>query len=372
MYYSLQIKYAAGKGKQLVLRSKGIPLGITPENARAVLDKGFRRQPVKQEKIDKLKVIKAYVLGYIDKLGTHDDKHEWEEFFNKIIPTEPLTEGNCPLSHDSYLHKLYAEYGGPPRRKSRVHERTRCTLSKYTEPMVFPEAAFTQEERDTTAQFAVSHDFTNNLLVEKGDLKRVSKKRTRKTLKDDKQRVKILAPKKRCRTSKMSKSKQKKKAKWASVSDDEESLCSGSTMSSTYAPSMKSGDDSDLGCGFSDTEDGSIASTVDSSFSISDVPKLPERMKCKEIATSYKAKIGKRFRDLENGVVYRIFGLCKLDNDDFYERSTYLVDKLMFKYHADNVCPEDEDFDVAEDIETTLCSEMMDATCNSVQWLEEE
>ena len=321
-------------------------------------------------------------MAYIDKCGSPEDKHEWDNFFKKIIPQAPLTEGNCPLRHDSYLHKLYAEYGGPPRRKCRDHERTRYPISKFTEPMVFPGAAYTKIERDATAQFAVSQDFTNSLLVDKGDLKRTTKKRNRKALKDNSgtlvqlektktRRVKISVPKKRGRPKKMTKSTPRKEAKLARVSEDEESFCSGTTLSSEYAPSMKSGDDSDLGFGFSETEDGSIASTVGSSLSISDILKLPERMKCKERASSYQAKVGKLFRDLENNVVYRILGLCRLDNDDYLsERSKLLVDKLMFKYIDNEISLEDNDFDIAEDIETTPCSEMMDE-CPWVEWLEE-
>lgn len=376
-----------GATKDVCLRSTGIPLGVTSETARAVLARGFRRQPVSQERIDKMMVIRVYVLGYIDKFGSVEDKCEWEQFFAQLIPEEPLTENNCPLLFDTYLHKLFEEYGGPPRRKCRNHCRPRETLSKYTEPMVFPESAWSQGERDASAQYAVSTDTTNSILVSKGDLKRVPKKRGRKVLKGDsgmslhlKGETAKKGSSKRCVTilddkATKKRGRQKKKAKSAPPSsDNEESVCSGSTVSSTYAPSMKSGDDSDLGSGFalSDTDAGSVTSAVSSNFSTTDLTEFPVQMKFKELGNSYKDKVGKRFRDTETDVLYRIISLCRYDNDDVIgERGKLLlVEKLCFKYIPDETSLSDEDFDV-EDIETSLCSEMMSDTCDWVQWLEE-
>jgi hypothetical protein len=380
-----------GDTRELIMRSDGIPLGITHESAKAVLKKGFYRQRVSQERIDKLKLIRAYVIAYIEQFGSVDDKHEWIEFFKKIIPAAPVTRDNSAPIFTSYLHLLYAEYGGTPRRKSRHHCRRRDSLSKYTEPMVFPEAAWTQGERDASAQYAVSTDFDKRLLYDKGDLKRVPKKRKRKALKDNSsasQQLEAKASEKGSRqkratiiagdTAPKKRGRPKQRRKSETSSDDEQSFCSGSTLSSTTcAPSMKSNDDSDIGSGFglSDTDDcGSVASTVDSDFSMTDVVKISANIKFKELANSYQAKVGKLFEDTDNHVVYRIIGLCRLDNDDMLgERGKVrFVDKLLFKYVPNDISSssvDDDEFDI-NDIEKSLCSEMMDDNCNWVRWLE--
>ena len=381
------------------MRSQGVPLGITSETARSVLRTGFRRQPVKEEKILKLRFIQRYVLTYIKSFGTDEDTIAWNNFFTQYIPEVPVGDHNSVPQHDTYLHKLFNEYGGDPRRKCREHFKPRETISKYTEPMVFPEAAWDQLARDTAAAYAVSMDTSNSLLKCKGDLKRVPRKRKRKALKDssgDKEllddksaksgptgevRVKVIllyiimlllviifyfkaknTPRKRGRP---------RKVKFADE-EDEVSAFSDSTEATSYAPSLKSNCDSDLESDFPFCDDNSSAcSSIQSDYSTTDLAELPSTMKHRDIGASYQSKIGRKFKDIENGKVYRVISLCKYLDDDVLADPTkkLLVDKLCFKYIEDDILLTDDEFDV-EDVEISLCSEMMVSSDECwVEWL---
>ena len=372
----LQIKYAMGAEREVRLRSSGIPIGVTPAKSRAIMEKGFVRQPVLASDISEIAVVQACVLLYVKKFGSTNDVNFWEEFFKKVVPEEELNKDNCPRRHDSYLHKLYAEYGGPARRKDRTHLNPRATISDYSEAMVFPEAPWNQSERDAAAQYAVSSD--SRLLYTKADVKRVvkRKKKGEGKEKDNTKSVSIVEPEKAIPKEakrRGRKPKQEKKAtagpkrrrKMIELGDDS-SVDTHSTAETSFTYSMKSADDSDLGSGFpSEIEDTSIASN----FSTSDITVLPKRMKHKELGLSYLQKVGKRFIDLGDGNTYRVVSVCRFDDPaGIIDSGRPLAYQLCFKYINDDL--ELSDLEDSGDMETSLCFEMMDADCEWVQWLE--
>jgi hypothetical protein len=128
---------------------------------------------------------------------------------------------------------------------------------------------------------------------------------------------------------------------------------------------MKSGDDSDLGSGFpSEAPDDS---SIGSNFSTTDmaIDMLPKRMKHREVAESFYAKVGKRFKDVEDDVIYRVLSVCRFDEP--IEAGTVLVDQLCFRYINDDL--EINDINDIDDIERSLCCEMV-ADNSWAQWLD--
>ena len=326
-----------GGTREVKLRSTGIPIGVTPERAQAVIRKGFTRQSVSEKSIADLGVNRAFVLLYIRKFGSAEDVQLWVDFFDRIVPKEALNRSNCALSEDSYLHKLVAEYGGPARRKSREHLKWRPTISDFSEAMVFPGAPWTQSERDAAAQYAVSTN--SKLLYTRADVKRVVKRKEKKKVTI----AEAATPKKRGRKPKQNKisstpSKKKQKATKTAEEDDDLSISSRSTTESSIAYSLKSGAGSDLdsvssfaysmksGAG-SDLDSGSFSekdeSSVASNYSTTDISVLPTRMKHKDFAESFFKKVGKRFKDLSNGITYRIISVCRFEDQVGVVRARY-------------------------------------------------
>jgi hypothetical protein len=380
-----QVTYAFGAKRQFSLRSKGIPLGITPSRARAMMVAGFHRQPVSQEKLEELACAQGHVCQFVDAFGTAENVVEWEAFFNKVTPKSPISAGSSSIEEsDNWLNKLYTEYGGDARRKDRSHLRERDTLTKYSEPCSWPDSPWTASERDKAAEYAVATDTTKALLVERSDLKRKRRPKPPGALPLDIPSVKNqrkVKPKVKyagiinkvlsdCESTGLLQSKKKKskrgRPKKAVDIDDEESACSASTGVSSFAPSMKSGDDSDIGYndGLWDlsTCDESSVTTDISDYSYIDLPSVPANMKGKGEAQMFWKMIGKRFLNTEeDDEMYRIISVCEYDFGD----STRMLDKLCFRYALDNL-----DSPTTDDLEIALCSEMMDTEW--VQWLKDE
>ena len=352
-----------GGEKLLKLRSSGVPLGITPAKARAILARGFHRHEVCESNISELAVAHAFVKMFVANFGAPEDALSWEHFFDHYIPQEPVNRNNSAPIHDTYLHKLFAEYGGEPRRKDREHLRYRKTISSYSESLVFPEAPWSQAERDATAQYAASMD--KSLLFDKGDLKRVVKRKKKVTILDKEASDKPPA------LAKKATRKQRKKARRAKIVVDIDDALSASTQStavSSVAYSMKSGDDSDLGSGFaSELSSCCDGNSVASEFSVTDLTEVPKKMKFKDIAETYFAKIGTRFKDLENDVIYRVVRVSRVDQEVAGKERNLVIDKLCFRYINDEL--DLSDLTDPEDIEYSLCSEMMEG--DWVKWLDD-
>jgi hypothetical protein len=338
---------------------------VTPEKAQAVLRTGFTRQSVSEKSITDLGVNRAFVLMYIRKFGSEEDLKFWVDFFDRIVPKQALNRNNCTPSEDSYLHKLAAEYGGPARRKCREHLKWRPTISDYSEAMVFPEAPWTQSERDAAAQYAVSTN--SRLLYTRSDVKRVVKRKEKKknvTIAE----IDNTSNKKRERKPKASSTPSKKKRKAAKTvkEADDLSISSRSTAESSFTYSLKSGSGSDLESNlFSDRDDFSVCSN----YSTTDVSVLPTRMKHKDFAESFFNKVGKRFKDLSNNITYRIISVCRFDDPvGVLEGGKPLAYQLCFKYINDELTI--DDVNDVDDIETSLCYEMLDDDCDWLEWLE--
>ena len=368
-----------GAERDVMLRSKGIPIGVTPAKARAILERGFIRQEVTQKSLNDLAVVRACLLIYNRKFGSPTDVASWTEFFENHVPKEPLNRRNCLPSKTSYLHQLFEKYGGDPRRKDRKYLIPRPTISDYSEAIVFPDAPWTQTERDAAAQFAVSTKPT--LLYTKNDLRRVVVRKTKKVEKIE-ESVENRAVGKRARKKSLKKNvtimvdmttadqavkkpKSSKRSRRHVDVDEELSVSSQSTGASSYTFSMKSGDNSDLGSGFPSEapDDSSIATNFSTTDMAMDM--LPKRMKHREVAESYYAKVGKRFKDIEDDVIYRVLSVCRFD--ELIEAGTMLVDQLCFRYINDDL--EISDIYDIDEMETSLCCEMM--MDNSwAQWLD--
>ena len=367
-----------GAERNVRLRSKGIPIGVTPAKARAILDRGFIRQEVTQQSINDLAVVRACLLIYNRKYGSPADVESWTDFFENHVPKEPLNRTNCHPRKSSYLHKLFEEYGGEARRKDRNYLIRRPTISDFSESMVYPSAPWTQSERDASAQFAVSTNPT--LQYTKNDLRKVvvrKKKNKDQQIEENgekkaigkravKERNKSVTIKEaQATTDKGSKKLNKAKRRRKVVDVDEESVDTQSTGASSFTYSLKSKDDSDLDSGFPSTA--ADDSSIGSNFSTTDVAMdvLPKRMKHREVAESFYAKVGKRFKDAENNVIYRVLSVCR--HDEPIERGSILVDQLCFRYIVDDL--EISDIDDIDDIESSLCCEMM-ADNSWAQWLD--
>jgi hypothetical protein len=150
--------------------------------------------------------------------------------------------------------------------------------------------------------------------------------------------------------------------------DDCISACSSSTGASTYAPSMKSGDDSDIGSynGWEpSTCDESSVVTDNSDYSYIDLDSIPKNMKGKDIAETYWDMVGKRFQNTEDDELYRIMNVCEYD---FGGRSNMrMLEKLCFQFALAELTVT---VVTSDDLEIGLCSEMMD--CDWVRWVDKE
>ena len=382
--------------RQFSLRSKGIPLGVTPVTATAMIRSCFFRQPVTRESLDEMACTQGNVCKFVDSYGSAEDACEWESFFKTLIPDNPIARGTVPVEEcEHWLLKLYNEFGGPPRRKSTEHLRERLTLSTYTEPCTWPTAPWSQLDRDQSAEYAIATDVNSSLVLERTDLKRKRKKTvgakpvplpSRKgakkkpgksvsihlirsdcdsdgSMQSPKKKPRGRPPKAKPRHSDRSDTSLHSKANIDI--DDCMSACSSSTGASTYAPSMKSGDDSDIGS-FKywepSTCDESSVITDNSDYSYIDLDSIPKNMKGKDIAETYWNMIGRRFQNAEDDEVYRIVNVCEYD---FGRTGMRMLEKLCYRFALADLTEVTTD-----DLEIGLCTEMMD--CDWVDWLPDD
>ena len=123
-----------------------------------MIEKAFFRQPVSEDAISRVNVARTFVLEFTKKFGAPSDVEQWKAFFDEHIPNHSMDKSNSPGMTDTYLHKLYNEYGGPPRRKNRDAFKPRANINGFSEALVFPGAPWSKGERDACAQYAVSKD----------------------------------------------------------------------------------------------------------------------------------------------------------------------------------------------------------------------
>ncbi len=253
-------------------------------------------------------------------------------------------------------------------------------MSDYVEALVFPESAWSQTERDSAALYAATAD--PRMLYTKADVKRVLKPRAKKskegktvTIDENNNGAKKRGRKPKIDNKATSSSTIQKKTRTPKRKKKEDessigSICSHSSGESSFTYSMKSADNSDIGSGFPSESERDDTSTIATDYSTTDIDVLPKRMKHKDLAQTYLAKRGKRFKDLDNGITYKVISVCKYDNSSevFEDGKKPLAYQLCFKYiDAEMDLNEIDDID---DIEISLCSTMMSSDCDWVEWLD--
>ena len=375
-------------------RSNGFPMGLTPEKAVEMLRNGFKCQSTNGRRIADLNVIKASVLSILDEA----EAAKWRDFFDLYVPKTPNEGKWSEVISDSWLHKLYAEFGGPPRRKCRKYSRKRRTVADIADAMTWSYGSLTAKERESILSYAQAVDKDKTLLIETGDVTRVYTKQelienfeeglvyeldldAPETPQDDKAAEKIVAGGKRQAATKPATKQAPRKAPRKQVSiaakktpahtvkkkpkknpvDDEASACSSSTGISSYAPSMLSRDDSDLShIGFLDeggnSDVDSRCSGISTDYSYTPREHCPIALQ-KKHEKEYWSRVGARFFNPEDNITYQIINVVTYDNMD-----GSLGSRLSYRYRPTETNDDDE-----ANIDISLCSEMVD--CDWVQWL---
>lgn len=114
------VQYAVGENETFVMKADGVPLDVTVDATRRMIEEGFTPQKVKATAKAKLKETLEHILQVVNLCGTREDMEEWRDFFNKNIFIR-FEELDINL-FDSYLHLLYNEFGGEMRRKDRTYQ----------------------------------------------------------------------------------------------------------------------------------------------------------------------------------------------------------------------------------------------------------